>query len=170
MQLGVAFVDPEPDEDESWELIGPSILVVYLLFVIRYFVANEGRKYTVSAFSTSVIVATIAYGIYEQQVGGWFWNSDWVMKEALVASIRPAIILILLNEFFGFAERGVNKTASASTKPTTSLVRIGLLASLPLVVINPPFTLGMLILVPILVVFFFLYMASTDTPLTLDSN
>ena len=92
------------------------------------------------------------------------------MKEALVASIRPAIILILLSEFFGFAERGANKTASASPKPITSLVRIGLLASLPLVVINPPFTLGMFILVPILVVFFFLYMASTDTPLTLDRN
>ena len=55
-QLGVAFVDSEPDEDVSSELLGPFILVVYLLFVIRYFVANEGRKYTVSALSTSVIV------------------------------------------------------------------------------------------------------------------
>ena len=49
-QLGIAFVDSEPDEDEQSESIGPLILVVYLLFVIRYFVANEGRRYTVSAF------------------------------------------------------------------------------------------------------------------------
>ncbi len=169
-QLEIVLLDSEPDEEEFWEFIGPCIFIVYLLFLIRYFVVNEGRKYTVSAFSTSIILSAIAVINYDHQVGGWFWNSDWVMKEALVASIRPAIILILLNEFFGFAERGVNKTASASPKHTTSLVRIGLLASLPLVVINPPFTLGMLILVPILVVFFFLYMASTDTPLTLDSN
>ena len=30
------------------------------------------------------------------------------MEEAIIASIRPVIILLLLNEFFGVAERGVN--------------------------------------------------------------
>ena len=62
-QLGIAFVDSEPDEDEKSDLIGPIILVVYLLFVIRYFVVDEGRKYSVSAFSSSVILATVACSI-----------------------------------------------------------------------------------------------------------
>ena len=170
MQLGVAFVDPEPDEDESWELIGPSILVVYLLFVIRYFVANEGRKYTVSALSTSVIVATVAYGIYEQQVGGWFWNDSWVMEDALLASIQPVIILLVLNELVRIPLRMRGRTVNSGQSHPNSLIRIGLIASFPLIVMTPPFGLGMIILIPTLAIFFVSYWASTDTPLSLKVN
>jgi hypothetical protein len=170
MQLGVAFVDPEPDEDESWELIGPFILVVYLLFVIRYFVINEGRKYTVSAFSTSVIMSTVGLVMYDQQVGGWFWNDDWVMEEALIATIRPVIILLLFNEFFGLAARAGNRTANAGQNYLTSLIRIGLIASLPLVMLNHPFPIGAIVFIPTLILFFIFYGASTDTPLSLKGN
>ena len=170
MQLGVAFVDPEPDEDESWELIGPSILVVYLLFVIRYFVANEGRKYTVSALSTSVIVATVAYGIYEQQVGGWFWNDAWVMEDALLASIQPVIILLVLNELVRIPLRMRGRTVNSGQSHPNSLIRIGLIASFPLIVMTPPFRLGMIILIPTWAIFFVSYWASTDTPLSLKVN
>ena len=170
MQLGVAFVDPEPDEDESWELIGPSILVVYLLFVIRYFVANEGRKYTVSALSTSVIVATVAYGIYEQQVGGWFWNDAWVMEDALLASIQPVIILLVLSELVRIPLRMRGRTVNSGQSHPNSLIRIGLIASFPLIVMTPPFGLGMIILIPTLAIFFVSYWASTDTPLSLKVN
>ena len=170
MQLGVAFVDPEPDEDESWELIGPFILVVYLLFVIRYFVANEGRKYTVSALSTSVMVATVAYGIYEQQVGGWFWNDAWVMEDALLASIQPVIILLVLNELVRIPLRMRGGTVNSGQSHPNSLIRIGLIASFPLIVMTPPFRLGMIILIPTLAIFFVSYWASTDTPLSLKVN
>ena len=169
MQLGVAFVDPEPDEDESWELIGPSILVVYLLFVIRYFVANEGRKYTVSALSTSVIVATVAYGIYVQQVGG-FWNDAWVMEDALLASIQPVIILLVLNEWVRIPLRMRGRTVNSGQSHPNSLIRIGLIASFPLIVMTPPFGLGMIILIPTLAIFFVSYWASTDPPLSLKVN
>ena len=59
------------------------------------------------------------------------------MEEAIIASIRPVIILLLLNEFFGVAERGVNNVMNAGQDYVTSLVRIGIIASLPLVVITP---------------------------------
>ena len=165
--MGDLFVDAEPDEEEFWEFFGPCILVVYLLFLIRYFVANEGRKYTVSAFSTSVILSFIGAGMYDSQVGGWFWNDDWVMEEALIATIRPVIILLLLNEFFGVAERGINRIPNAGQDHITSLMRIGLIASLPLCV---SWGLGMFILVPTLILFFIFYWASTDSPLRLNGN
>ena len=169
-QMGDLFVDAEPDEEEFWEFFGPCILVVYLLFLIRYFVANEGRKYTVSAFSTSVILSFIGAGMYDSQVGGWFWNDDWVMEEALIATIRPVIILLLLNEFFGLVDRTGNRTANAGQNYLTSLIRIGLIASLPLVVLNPLFAIGTIIFIPTIVLFFILYWASTDTPLILNGN
>ena len=169
-QLGIAFVDPEPDEDEQSELIGPLILVVYLLFVIRYFVANEGRKYTVSAFSTSVIVATIAGSIYEVQVGGWWWNDDWVMADALIASIQPIIFLFLFNEFVGIPLRMRGGTGKSGKSHPTSLIRIGVIASLPLIVVSPPFGLGLIILIPTLVIFFVSYWACTEAPLSLKRN
>ena len=169
-QLGIAFVDSEPDEDEKSDLIGPFILVVYLLFVIRYFVANEGRKYTVSALSTSVIVATVAYGIYEQQVGGWFWNDAWVMEDALLASIQPVIILLVLNELVRIPLRMRGRTVNSGQSHPNSLIRIGLIASFPLIVMTPPFGLGMIILIPTLAIFFVSYWASTDTPLSLKVN
>ena len=128
---------------------------------------NEGRKYTVSAFSTSVIVSSIGAGMYDSQVGGWFWNDDWVMEEALIATIRPVIILLLLNEFFGVAERGINRIPNAGQDHITSLMRIGLIASLPLCV---SWGLGMFILVPTLILFFIFYWASTDPPLRLNGN
>ncbi len=169
-QLGIAFVDSEPDEDEQSELIGPLILVVYLLSVIRYFVANEGRKYTVSAFSTSVILATVACSIYEVQVGGWWWNDAYVMEDALAASIEPIIFLFFLNEFVGITLRMRAGTRNSGKSHPTSLVRIGLIASFPLVVMTPPFAFGLIILFPTLAIFFVSYWASTDTPLSLNRN
>ena len=169
-QLGIAFVDSEPDEDEQSELIGPLILVVYLLFVIRYFVANEGRKYTVSAFSTSVILATVACSIYEVQVGGWWWNDAYVMEDALIASIEPIIFLFLFNEFVGIPLRMRGGTGNSGKSHPTSLVRIGIIASFPLVVMTPPYAFGLIILLPTLAIFFVSYWASTDTPLILGEN
>ena len=169
-QTGFAFVDSEPDESELGATTVICILIGYLVYLLRHFVVNEGRKYTISAFSMSVILATVGAGMYDQQVGGWFWNDDWVMEEALIASIRPVIILLLLNEFFGVAERGINKAMNAGQDHVTSLVRIGIIASLPLVVMTPPFALGFLSLLVTLVIFFILYWASTDTPLSLNGN
>ena len=169
-QTGVAFVDSEPDESEIGATTVLYILIGYLICLLRHFVVNEGRKYTISAFSISVILATVGAIMYDQQVGGWFWNDDWVMEEALIASIRPVIILLLLNEFFGVAERGINKAMNAGQDYVTSLVRIGIIASLPLVVMTPPFALGFLSLLVTLIIFFILYWASTDTPLILDEH
>ena len=169
-QLGIAFVDSEPDEDEQSELIGPLILVVYLLFVIRYFVANEGRKYTVSAFSTSVILATVACSIYEVQVGGWWWNDAYIMEDALIASIEPIIFLFFFNEFVGIPLRMRGGTGNSGKSHPTSLVRIGIIASFPLVVMTPPYAFGLIVLLPTLAIFFVSYWASTDTPLILEEN
>tara|TARA_B100000945_G_scaffold242785_1_gene199001 strand:+ start:316 stop:888 length:573 start_codon:yes stop_codon:yes gene_type:complete len=166
-QMGFAFVEPEA---EGFPPIIIYILVGYLIYLLRYFVVNEGRKYTVSAFSTSVILSTVGVGMYDQQVGGWFWNDDWVMEEALITTIRPVIILFLLNEFFGLSARAGNRTANAGQKYLTSLIRIGLIASLPLVVLNPPLAIGTIIFIPTLILFFIFYGASTDTPLSLNGN
>ena len=169
-QLGIAFVDSEPDEDEQSELIWPLILVVYLLFVIRYFVANEGRRYTVSAFSTSVILATVACSIYEVQVGGWWWNDAYIVEDALIASIEPIIFLFLFNEFVGIPLRMRGGTGNSRKSHPTSLVRIGIIASFPLVVMTPPYAFGLILLLPTLAIFFVSYWASTDTPLSLKGN
>ena len=170
LQLGIAFVDSEPDEDEQSESIGPLILVVYLLFVIRYFVANEGRRYTVSAFSTSVILATVACSIYEVQVGGWWWNDAYVMEDALIASIEPIIFVFLFNEFVGIPLRMRGGTGNSGKSHPTSLIRIGLIASFRLVVMTPPFAFGLVILLRTLAIFFVSYWASTDNPLSLKRN
>ena len=169
-QIGFAFVDSEPDESEIGVTTVICILVGYLLYLLRYFVTNEGRKYTVSAFSISVILSTVGVIMYDQQVGGWFWNDDWVLEDALFASIRPILILLLLNEFFAVAERGIDRIANAGRVHITGLTRIGVMASLPLGVVNPPFILGMFILVPTLILFFIFYWASTDTPLSLNAG
>ena len=162
--LKFAFSD---SESEIGATIVFCILVGYLLILLRYFVVNEGRKYTVSAFSISAILSSIACGMYTTRVGGWFWNDDYVLEDALLASIRPVIILLLLNEFFGVAERGINRIPNAGQDHITSLMRIGLIASLPLCV---AWGLGMFILVPTLILFFIFYWASTDTPLSLNGN
>ena len=169
-QIGFAFVDSEPDESEIGVTTVICILVGYLLYLLRYFVTNEGRKYTVSAFSISVILSTVGVIMYDQQVGGWFWNDDWVLEDALFASIRPILILLLLNEFFAVAERGIDRIANAGRVHITGLTRVGVMASLPLAVVNPPFTLGMFILIPTLILFFIFYWASTDTPLSLNGH
>ena len=169
-QTGFAFIDSEPDESESGAATVIWILVGYLLYLLRYFVVNEGRKYTVSAFSVSVILSTVGAITYDQQVGGWFWNDDWIMEEALIASIRPVIIFLFLNEFFGVAERGINNTMNAGQDYVTSLIRIGIVASLPLIIINPPFALGFLSLIVTLIIFFIFYRASIDTPLILTED
>ena len=160
-QMGFRFFKPD---------IPIYILVGYLIYLLRYFVVIEGRKYTVSAFSASVILSTIGAGIYETQVGGWFWNDDWVMEEALIATIRPVIILLLLNEFFGLVERAGKRTASAEQNYLTSLIRVGLIASLPLVVLNPLLAIGTIIFIPTIILFFIFYWASTETPLSLNEN
>ena len=169
-QTGFAFIDSEPDESESGTATVIWILVGYLLYLLRYFVINEGRKYTVSAFSVSVILSTVGAITYDQQVGGWFWNDDWIMEEALIASIRPVIIFLFLNEFFGVAERGINNTMNAGQDYVTSLIRVGIVASLPLIIINPPFALGFLSLIVTLIIFFIFYRASIDTPLILTED
>ena len=144
-------------ESYADNIIGFCILVVYLLFLLQYFVVNEGRKYTVSAFSISVIMSTVAVVIYDQQVGGHFWNDNYVLEDSLLASIRPPIILFVINELVGAAVGAYNRIANAERNYPTSLIRIGLVASLPLVVMNPPWTLGMIILIPTLAIFFLLY-------------
>ena len=169
-QIGFAFVDSEPDESEIGVTTVICILVGYLLYLLRYFVINEGRKYTVSAFSISVIMSTVGVITYDQQVGGGFWNDDWILEDALYASIRPILILLILNEFFGLAERGINGIANTGQVHITSLTRIGLIASLPLAIVNPPFGIGVLSLILTLAIFFILYWASTETPLSLNGD
>lgn len=169
-QLGIAFVDSEPDEDEKSDLIGPIILVVYLLFVIRYFAVDEGRKYSVSAFSSSVILATVACSIYEVQVGGSWWNDAYIMEDALIASIEPIIFLFIFNEFVGIPLRMRGGTGNSGQSNPTSMIRIGLIASFPLVVMTPPYAFGLIVLFPTLAIFFVSYWASTDTPSSLTGN
>lgn len=167
-QVGFAFVEPEAEgflpPIVMWLLIG------YLIYLLRYFVANEGRKYTVSAFSTSVLVSTVGAGVYETQVGGWFWNDDWVMEEALIATIRPVIILLVLNEIYGMVERARNRTTNTGQAYFSSLIRIGLIASLPLVLLNPLLAMGTIICIPTIALFFIFYWASTETPLSLNGT
>lgn len=169
-QIGFAFVDSEPDESEIGVTTVICILVGYLLYLLRYFVINEGRKYTVSAFSISVIMSTVGVITYDQQVGGGFWNDDWILEDALYSSIRPILILLILNEFFGLAERGINGIANTGQVHITSLTRVGLIASLPLAIVNPPFGIGVLSLILTLAIFLILYWASTETPLSLNGD
>ena len=165
-QLGYAFVEPEAEgflpPIVVWLLIG------YLIYLLRYFVANEGRKYTVSAFSTSVLVSTVGAGVYETQVGGWFWNDDWVMEEALIATIRPVIVLFVINEIYGMVQRAGKTPTTTGQAHLSSLIRIGLVASLPLVLLNPLLAMGTIVCIPTMVLFFIFYWASTETPLSLS--
>ena len=159
--LEFAFSD---SESEVGATIVFCILVGYLLFLLRYFVVNEGKKYTVSAFSISVMVSTVAIVTYDQQVGGHFWNDDYVWEEALLASVQSTIILFVINELAGIAFGAYNSSANTERNYPTSPIRTGLIASLPLVVMNPPWALGLVLLIPILALFFVLYWASTDPP------
>lgn len=167
-QQGYIFVEPEAEGFSPpiviWLLIG------YLIYLLRFFVVNEGRKYTVSAFSTSVFVSSVGAGMYDTQVGGWFWNDDWVMEEALIATIRPVIILLVLNEIFGMVERAGSRTTNTRQASFSSLIRIGLVASFPLVVLNPLLAIGTIVCIPTIVLFFIFYWASTETPLSLNVN
>ena len=156
--LNFAFSDSESETDE---IIVFSILVVYLLYLVKYFVTNEGRRYTASTFSISATVSSFAWGYYDSQVGGWFWNDDWVLEDALLASIRPTIILMLINEVAGIIIRVFDETTSVGKNHPISMIRVGLIASLPLCVAAP---LGVLLVVPTLAIFFVLYWASTETP------
>ena len=110
------------------------------------------------------------YKRQDQQVGGWFWNDDWILEDALYASIRPILILLILNEFFGLAESGIKGIANTGQVHITSLTRVGLIASLPLAIVNPPFGIGVLSLILTLAIFFILYWASTETPLSLNGD
>ena len=105
-------------------------------------------------------------GYFQSKVQGpwcacWFWNDKWVLEDALLASIRPPIILILINEVAGMIIRSDNATNTARQNDIVSAIRIGLVASLPLCVAAP---LGVLMLIPTLAIFFILYWASTETP------
>ena len=169
--LGLAFVDDEPDESEFWVTMGYCILVVYLLFLLRYFVTNEGRKYTVSSFSISVILSFISSAMYLVEADAWgFFNENYVLEDDLLASIQPTIILLVLNEWVGIPLRMRGRTANFRQNHPTSLIRIGLVTSLPLVVMNPNWGLGLIILIPTLIIFFVLYWASTDYQMILNGN
>ena len=50
LALEIVLLNSEPDEEILGSLSALVFFIVYLLFLIRYFVVNEGRKYTVSAF------------------------------------------------------------------------------------------------------------------------
>ena len=92
------------------------------------------------------------------------------MEDALIASIEPIIFLFLFNEFVGIPLRMRGGTGNSGRSHPTSLVRIGLVASFPLVVMTPPLAFGLIILFPTLAIFFVSYWASTDTPLSLKGN
>ena len=160
-EMEFAFVEPE---GEGFPPIVMYSLVGYLLYLLRYFVVNEEKKYTVSAFSISVMVSTVVIVTYDQRVGGHFWNDDYVLEEALLASVQSTIILFVINELAGIAFGAYNSSANAKRNYPTSPIRTGLIASLPLVVMNPPWALGLVLLIPILTLFFVLYWASTDPP------
>ncbi len=166
-EMEFAFVELEA---EGFPFIVMYSLVGYLLYLLRFFVVSEEKKYTVSAFSISVMVSTVAIVTYDQQVGGHFWNDDYVLEDALLASIQSSSILIVVNELVGVAVSGYNRTANAKGNYPTSPIRTGLVASLPLVVMNPPWALGLIILIPILALFFVLYWASTDPPSVLAGH
>ena len=169
--LGIAFVDDEPDESEFWVTMGYWILTVYLLFLLRYFVTNEGRKYTVSSFSISVILSFLSSAMYLVEVDAWgFFNENYVVEDDLVASIQPTIILLVFNEWVGIPLRRRGRTANLRQNHPTSLIRIGLVTSLPLVEMNPNWWLGVIFLIPTLIIFFILCWASTDSPLGLNGN
>ena len=149
--LTFAFSDSENEATNTfWVVL--SILIVYLIFLSKYFVENEGNRYTFSSFAISVILSAAAYGYYESQVGSWFWNSDWVLEDALLSSIRPPIILLIVNELFGVI-LNLNRTTEYGTSEVreiqpTSMRRIGLLASLPLCSTGP---FGLFLLISTLV-------------------
>ena len=138
--------------------------------MIRYFAVDEGRKYSVSAFSSSVILATVACSIYEAQVGGSWWNDAYNMEDALITSIEPIFFLFIFNEFVGIPLRMRGRTGNFGQSNPTSMIRIGLIASFPLVVMTPPYAFGLIVLFPTLAIFLVSYWASTDTPLSLKRN
>ena len=145
--------------------------VVYLLFLLRHFVTNEGRKYTVSSFSISVILSFLSSAMYLVEADAWgFFNENYVLEDDLLASIQPTIILLVLNEWVGIPLRMRGRTANFRQNHPTSLIRIGLVTSLPLVVMNPNWGLGLIILIPTLIIFFVLYWASTDSQMSLNGN
>lgn len=105
--------------------------------------------------------------MYLVEADAWgFYNENYVLEDDLLASIQPTIILLVLNEWVGIPLRMRGRTANYPT----SLIRIGLVTSLPLVVMNPNWGLGLIILIPTLIIFFILYWASTDSPLGLNGN
>ena len=146
------------------------VYIAYLIIFMRHLAKTGGQKIKVKSLAFSTACAITIWIVYTQLVGGWFWNDDWVMEEALIATIRPVIILLLLNEFFGLVERAGKRTASAEQNYLTSLIRVGLIASLPLVVLNPLLAIGTIIFIPTIILFFIFYWASTETPLSLNEN
>ena len=112
-EMEFAFVEPE---GEGFAPIVMYSLVGYLLYLLRYFVVNEEKKYTVSAFSISVMVSTVVIVTYDQRVGGHFWNDDYVLEEALLASVQSTIILFVINELAGIAFGAYNSLSKRQTK------------------------------------------------------
>lgn len=155
-----AFSDSENEATKSlWIVL--CILIVYLVFVSKYFVENEGKKYTISSFAISVILSAAAYGYYESQVGNFFWNDDWVLEDAILSSIRPTIILFIVNEFLAVVLY-LNRTTDYESPEVTeiqpiSMRRIGIIASLPLCATGP---IGLFLLIPTLVLLLLFYLSS----------
>ena len=116
-EMEFAFVEPE---GEGFHTIVMYSLVGYLLYLLRYFVVNEEKKYTVSAFTISVMVSTVVIVTYDQRVGGHFWNDDYVLEEALLASVQSTIILFVINELAGIAFGAYNSSANAKRNYPTS--------------------------------------------------
>lgn len=135
---------------------------VYVVFLSIYFVKNEGRNYTISSFVVSVLLSVTADLYYDSQIDSWLWN-NYVLEDALISSIRPPIILLVVNEFLHKLSLYLSRTIEYESPEELqqalqpfSMRRIGLIASLPICVTG---AIGLFILIPILFFILFLYLA-----------
>ena len=152
----------------SSETLFPSFYIalcsvfVYVVFLSIYFVKNEGRNYTISSFVVSVLLSVTADLYYDSQIDSWLWN-NYVLEDALISSIRPPIILLVVNEFLHKLSLYLSRTIEYESPEELQLAlqpfsmrRIGLIASLPICVTG---AIGLFILIPILFFILFLYLA-----------
>ena len=135
---------------------------VYVVFLSIYFVKNEGRNYTISSFVISVLLSVTADFYYGSQIDSWLWN-NYVLEDALISSIRPPIILLVVNEFLHKLSLYLSRTIEYESPEELqqalqpfSMRRIGLIASLPICATG---AIGLFILIPILFFILFLYLA-----------
>ena len=135
---------------------------VYVVFLSIYFVKNEARNFTISSFVVSVLLSATADFYYDSQIDSWFWN-NYVLEDALITSIRPLIILLIVNEFLHKLSLYLSRTIEYESPEELqqalqpfSMRRIGLIASLPICATG---AIGLFILIPTLVFILFLYLA-----------